>query len=198
MKVVFLGPQSCGKTSIIWRIAYDTFDEKYVGTVGIDFVSYHMNLTDNEKLNIQIWDTAGQERFYSIIPAYIRTALGVFLVFDLTDKHSFDSMRSWYQLVMTETSSDPSIVVVGNKSDLLEERAVDQDLAKRFSSSINASYFEVSAKKGDNVKEIMEGMARLLLKAKHSPILPESSEPGVLKTVTPNDSLEYTLCSKCY
>ena len=66
MKVVFLGPQSCGKTSIIWRIAYDTFDEKYVGTVGIDFVSYHMNLTDNEKLNIQIWDTAGQERFRSL------------------------------------------------------------------------------------------------------------------------------------
>lgn len=163
IKVVFLGPQSGGKTSIINRVVYGGFQESYMGTVGIDFSTHERKVDENRTALLQIWDTAGQERFYSIIPAYIRTALGVFLVFDLTDSESFNSMRSWYQLVMQETSGDPVLLVVGNKADLCDERAVSREEGMTFASSVHAEYFEVSAREGTGVHECVNAMARTLV-----------------------------------
>ena len=199
IKVVFLGPQSCGKTSIINRIVYDNFEDSYMGTVGIDFSTHRRTMPNGGVVSLQIWDTAGQERFYSIIPAYIRTALGVFLVFDVANAESFMSMRSWYQLVMQETGSDPVIVVVANKTDLSEGRVVERDAAITFAKSINALYFEVSAKENTGIKECVGAMSVALLE-RQSPSALSDPEQSTVVLSSPDgaDADERMMCGVCY
>merc|ERR1719410_1167773 len=89
-KLVFLGDQSVGKTSIITRFMYDNFDRHYQATIGIDFLSKTMYLEDRT-VRLQLWDTAGQERFRSLIPSYIRDSSVAVVVYDTTNKTSFQS-----------------------------------------------------------------------------------------------------------
>ncbi|WFD49546.1 Ras- protein Rab-6B [Malassezia furfur] len=87
-KLVFLGEQSVGKTSLITRFMYDTFDANYQATIGIDFLSKTMYL-DDRTVRLQLWDTAGQERFRSLIPSYIRDSSVAIVVYDVTNRDSF-------------------------------------------------------------------------------------------------------------
>ena len=87
-KLVFLGEQSVGKTSLITRFMYDTFDVNYQATIGIDFLSKTMYL-DDRTVRLQLWDTAGQERFRSLIPSYIRDSSVAIIVYDVTSKLPF-------------------------------------------------------------------------------------------------------------
>ncbi len=84
-KVVFLGDQSVGKTSIIHRFIYDQFDESYSATIGIDFMSHKMYVED-KIIILNLWDTAGQERFKSLIPSYIKDSAVAIVVFDITNR----------------------------------------------------------------------------------------------------------------
>ncbi|OXT10122.1 hypothetical protein B9K03_11710, partial [Rothia sp. Olga] len=88
-KIVFLGEQGVGKTSLITRFMYDTFDDHYQATIGIDFLSKTMYL-DDKTIRLQLWDTAGQERFRSLIPSYIRDSRVAIIVYDITKKKSFE------------------------------------------------------------------------------------------------------------
>ncbi len=85
-KIVFLGDQSVGKTSIITRFMYDSFDKNYQSTIGIDFLSKTMYLENDRSLRLQLWDTAGQERFRSLIPSYIRDSSVAVVVYDVSSK----------------------------------------------------------------------------------------------------------------
>ena len=87
-KLVFLGDQSVGKTSIVTRFMYDTFDSSYQATIGIDFLSKTMYLEDRT-VRLQLWDTAGQERFRSLIPSYIRDSSVAVIVYDITSSCHF-------------------------------------------------------------------------------------------------------------
>jgi Ras-related protein Rab-6A len=87
-KLVFLGEQSVGKTSLITRFMYDSFDNTYQATIGIDFLSKTMYLEDRT-VRLQLWDTAGQERFRSLIPSYIRDSTVAVVVYDITNSNSF-------------------------------------------------------------------------------------------------------------
>ena len=93
-KVVFLGDQSTGKTSIIHRLIYDSFDEYYQATIGIDFMSHKMYVED-KVIILNLWDTAGQERFKSLIPSYIKDSAVGIIVYDITSKQSFQSVDKW-------------------------------------------------------------------------------------------------------
>merc|ERR1711881_417042 len=88
-KLAFLGDQGVGKTSIITRFMYDTFDTAYQATIGIDFLSKTMFLEDKSSIRLQLWDTAGQERFRSLIPSYIRDSSAAVVVYDITNRVSF-------------------------------------------------------------------------------------------------------------
>ena len=90
-KLVFLGDQNVGKTSIITRFMYDSFDTAYQATIGIDFLSKTMYLEDRT-VRLQLWDTAGQERFRSLIPSYIRDSSVAVVVYDITDRASFSTL----------------------------------------------------------------------------------------------------------
>ncbi|KAK0457683.1 ras family-domain-containing protein [Desarmillaria tabescens] len=160
-KIVLLGDQSVGKTSLITRFMYDTFDNTYQATIGIDFLSKTMYLEDRT-VRLQLWDTAGQERFRSLIPSYIRDSSVAIVVFDITNRQSFLSTTKWIDDVRSERGSDVIIVLVGNKADLSDKRQVTLEEATAKATQLDILFMETSAKAGHNVKSLFKKIAMSL------------------------------------
>lgn len=161
-KVVFLGKQSVGKTSLITRFMYDSFDNTYQATIGIDFLSKTMYLEDRT-VRLQLWDTAGQERFRSLIPSYIRDSTVAVVVYDITNVNSFEQVTRWIEDVRAERGNDVIIVLVGNKTDLADKRHVSIDEGEKKAQELGVSLFiETSAKAGYNVKQLFRRIAAAL------------------------------------
>ncbi|GJJ12513.1 GTPase Ryh1 [Clathrus columnatus] len=168
-KIVLLGDQSVGKTSLITRFMYDTFDNTYQATIGIDFLSKTMYLEDRT-VRLQLWDTAGQrlnlnvnqERFRSLIPSYIRDSSVAMVVFDITNRNSFLSTTKWIDDVRSERGTDVLIVLVGNKADLSDKRQVTHEEATAKATELGIMFMETSAKAGHNVKSLFKKIAMSL------------------------------------
>jgi len=160
-KLVFLGDQSVGKTSIITRFMYDTFDSTYQATIGIDFLSKTMYLEDRT-VRLQLWDTAGQERFRSLIPSYIRDSSVAVIVYDITNRTSFLNTSKWVEDVRAERGNDVMIMLVGNKTDLSEKRNVSIDEGEAKAKEFDIMFIETSAKAGFNIKGLFRKVASAL------------------------------------
>ncbi|KAJ1644249.1 GTPase Ryh1 [Coemansia asiatica] len=160
-KLVFLGEQSVGKTSIITRFMYDTFDTTYQATIGIDFLSKTMYLEDRT-VRLQLWDTAGQERFRSLIPSYIRDSSVALVIYDITNRESFSQTSKWIDDVRAERGNDVIIVLVGNKTDLNDSRQVSTEEGEKKARDLNVMFMETSAKAGHNVKALFKKIAQAL------------------------------------
>ncbi|XP_050983552.1 ras-related protein Rab-41 isoform X4 [Labeo rohita] len=160
-KLVFLGEQSVGKTSLITRFMYDSFDNTYQATIGIDFLSKTMYLEDRT-IRLQLWDTAGQERFRSLIPSYIRDSAAAVVVYDIANLNSFQQTSKWIDDVRTERGSDVIIMLVGNKTDLADKRQVSVEAAEKKAKELGVMYIETSAKAGYNVKQLFRRVAAAL------------------------------------
>ncbi|EFN52525.1 GTP binding protein [Chlorella variabilis] len=160
-KLVFLGDQSVGKTSIITRFMYDKFDTTYQATIGIDFLSKTMYLEDRT-VRLQLWDTAGQERFRSLIPSYIRDSSVAVVVYDVTSRQSFLNIQRWVEEVRAERGSDVIIVLVGNKTDLVDKRQVSIEEGDAKARELNVMFIETSAKAGFNIKALFRKIAAAL------------------------------------
>nr|XP_039251507.1 ras-related protein Rab-6A-like isoform X1 [Styela clava]XP_039251509.1 ras-related protein Rab-6A-like isoform X1 [Styela clava] len=162
-KLVFLGEQSVGKTSLITRFMYDSFDNTYQSkaTIGIDFLSKTMYLEDRT-VRLQLWDTAGQERFRSLIPSYIRDSTVAVVVYDITNVNSFQQTTKWIDDVRTERGSDVIIMLVGNKTDLADKRQVSIEEGEKKAKELNVMFIETSAKTGYNVKLLFRRVAAAL------------------------------------
>lgn len=173
-KLVFLGEQSVGKTSLITRFMYDSFDNTYQATIGIDFLSKTMYLEDRT-VRLQLWDTAGQERFRSLIPSYIRDSTVAVIVYDITNANSFRQTSKWIDDVRTERGSDVIIMLVGNKTDLADKRQVTTEEGDQKAKELNVMFIETSAKAGHNVKQLFRRVAAAL--------------PGMENTHKANDDL---------
>ncbi|KAI8087137.1 ras family-domain-containing protein [Thamnidium elegans] len=160
-KLVFLGEQSVGKTSLITRFMYDTFDNTYQATIGIDFLSKTMYLEDRT-VRLQLWDTAGQERFRSLIPSYIRDSSVAVVVYDITSRISFQNTSKWIEDVRAERGTEVIIVLVGNKTDLNDKREVTLEEGEKKANDCNVMFIETSAKAGHNVKTLFRRIAQAL------------------------------------
>eukprot|EP00191_Tetraselmis_sp_GSL018_P003935 CAMPEP_0177603832 /NCGR_PEP_ID=MMETSP0419_2-20121207/15752_1 /TAXON_ID=582737 /ORGANISM="Tetraselmis sp., Strain GSL018" /LENGTH=221 /DNA_ID=CAMNT_0019097689 /DNA_START=262 /DNA_END=924 /DNA_ORIENTATION=+ len=160
-KLVFLGDQSVGKTSIITRFMYDKFDNTYQATIGIDFLSKTMYLEDRT-VRLQLWDTAGQERFRSLIPSYIRDSSVAVIVYDVSNRTSFLNTARWIEEVRTERGSDVIVVLVGNKTDLVDKRQVSIEEGDAKAREFNVMFIETSAKAGFNIKALFRKIAAAL------------------------------------
>ncbi|TGZ83041.1 GTP-binding protein ryh1 [Ascodesmis nigricans] len=160
-KLVFLGEQSVGKTSLITRFMYDSFDNTYQATIGIDFLSKTMYLEDRT-VRLQLWDTAGQERFRSLIPSYIRDSSVAVVVYDITSKQSFLNTAKWVDDVRGERGNDVIIVLVGNKTDLGDKRQVTAEEGEKKAKEFKVMFIETSAKAGHNVKTLFKRIAQAL------------------------------------
>ncbi|KAG9151664.1 hypothetical protein Leryth_001948, partial [Lithospermum erythrorhizon] len=161
-KLVFLGDQSVGKTSIITRFMYDKFDTTYQATIGIDFLSKTMYLEDRT-IRLQLWDTAGQERFRSLIPSYIRDSSVAVIVYDVANRSTVIlNTTKWIEEVRNERGNDVIIVLVGNKTDLVDKRQVSIEEGESKSRDSDIMFIETSAKAGFNVKPLFRKIAAAL------------------------------------
>ncbi|ORY98214.1 putative ras small monomeric GTPase Rab6 [Syncephalastrum racemosum] len=163
-KLVFLGEQSVGKTSLITRFMYDSFDATYQATIGIDFLSKTMYLEDRT-VRLQLWDSAGQERFRSLIPSYIRDSSAAVVVYDISNRNSFLNTDKWVEDVRAERGSEAVVILVGNKTDLSDKRQVTLEEGEAKAKAFNALFIETSAKAGHNVKTLFRRIAQALPEA---------------------------------
>merc|ERR1719197_163648 len=168
-KLVFLGEQAVGKTSVITRFMYDTFDNNYQATIGIDFLSKTMYLEDRT-VRLQLWDTAGQERFRSLIPSYIRDSSVAVVVYDISNRASFTNTSKWVEDVRAERGNDVVICLVGNKTDLgNDKRQISTEEGEEKAKKEGLLFMECSAKAGYNVKSLFRKLATSLPGSVDSP-----------------------------
>lgn len=148
-KYVIIGDEGVGKTSVSFRYTEDVFNDRIQSTIGVDFLSKRDNTLP---IRINIWDTAGACRFHSIVKSFFRSCVGAIVVYDITYRKSFDSVKKWIQEVRELSPKETKIMLIGNKSDS-EKREVETEEAKKFAYRENIPFYEVSAKTGKNVKE---------------------------------------------
>eukprot|EP00927_Polykrikos_kofoidii_P046935 TRINITY_DN4103_c0_g1_i2.p1 TRINITY_DN4103_c0_g1~~TRINITY_DN4103_c0_g1_i2.p1 ORF type:complete len:250 (+),score=43.23 TRINITY_DN4103_c0_g1_i2:52-750(+) len=162
-KVVFLGEMGTGKTSIIRQFMYRTFDQCYQATVGMDFVSKRICLEDGRAVRLQVWDTAGQERFRSLIPGYLRDSSACIVVYDITSRSSFAGVRGWAEQAWQDRApTEVLVVLVGNKTDLEADRAVQAEEGEALAAELGTLFFEASARRAERVEAIFNGVALAL------------------------------------
>lgn len=148
-------------------------------TIGVEFGSKVISI-GTRTIKLQIWDTAGQERFRSVTRSYYRGAAGALLVFDITDRQSFKSLPTWLSDARSLASSSIVLVLVGNKSDLAEQRQVTALEASQFAQENDLVYLECSTKSGDGVAEVFLKCARsIIMKVESGVIDPERSDSGI-------------------
>lgn len=149
-KLLLIGDSDTGKSSILLQYSDGKFETNYITTIGIDF---KMNYTtiDNKKIKTQIWDTAGQERFRTITTAYYRGAHGIVLVYDVTNKRTFDNVSNWMSHLTKHVQKDAIIFVVGNKCDDEDKRCVTYEEGLERATAYDCKFFETSAKTGLNI-----------------------------------------------
>eukprot|EP01103_Thecamoeba_quadrilineata_P020014 TRINITY_DN8386_c0_g1_i1.p1 TRINITY_DN8386_c0_g1~~TRINITY_DN8386_c0_g1_i1.p1 ORF type:complete len:209 (-),score=16.16 TRINITY_DN8386_c0_g1_i1:102-728(-) len=158
-KVVMLGSQSVGKTSLVQRFLTGKFTDDVVATVGAAFGAKKVMVKAGGSARIGIWDTAGSERYESMTRIYYRNAKAAIICFDLTNEATFTKVRYWVDELLAN-EKNCFLYVVGTKEDLVKEnpgsRAVDVTTIKNFVSNISAQYYETSAKSNLNVDDLFE------------------------------------------
>ena len=162
-KIVVIGDIGVGKTSILSRFRYGSFESEYMPTLGIDFFTKNLFFED-KTIRLILWDTAGQERFRSLIPSYLKNADCIIIVFDITNKESFFSLNKWLSDARNNASESTIYVLCGNKSDLKRKRMVSEkeinDYIKNNDNEL--IYKECSAKNGEGIKELFNVIAKNL------------------------------------
>ncbi|XP_008198272.1 ras-related protein Rab-37 isoform X1 [Tribolium castaneum] len=160
--VMLLGDSGVGKTCILMQFRDGLFlSGNYISTVGIDFRNKVVTV-DQTKVKLQIWDTAGQERFRSVTHAYYRDAHALLLLYDVTNKTSFDNIRAWLSEIREYAQDDVVIMLLGNKADCGGDRAVRREDGERLAREYNVAFMETSAKSGQNVELAFLAVAREL------------------------------------
>jgi len=143
---------------LLLRFADHTYTESYISTIGVDFKIRTIEL-DGKTIKLQIWDTAGQERFRTITSSYYRGAHGIIVVYDVTDVESFNNVKQWLNEIDRYATENVTKLLVGNKCDLVNKKAVDYETAKDFADKLNIPFLETSAKNATNVEKAFLTMA---------------------------------------
>ena len=151
-KIVLIGDSSVGKTNIFSKYLNDEFDPDSKATVGVEFGTKDFKI-ENKLVKVQIWDTAGQERYRSITNAYYKGAKGCLLVYDITNKFSFESLDRWLDELKNNGDGDISIILVGNKNDLESERVISLEEGKKKAEFHKMAFIETSALNGNNIQQ---------------------------------------------
>lgn len=151
-KLLLIGDSGVGKTCLLFRFSDDAFNTSFIATIGIDFKVRTVDI-DGKKIKLQIWDTAGQERFRTITTAYYRGAMGIFLVYDISDEKSFDNIKTWIRNIEDNAAPDVEKMILGNKCDRESKRQVSREKGQGLAIKYGVKFFETSALSGVSVEQ---------------------------------------------
>ena len=181
LKVVVVGDSGVGKTCLLIRFVRDLFDEESQSTLGVEFMTKVVQ-TEHHRIQLQLWDTAGQELFRSVTRGYYRGSAGALLVFDLTNRDSFENIGRWLQDIKDVARSDVVTILLGNKSDLSAERKVSKEEAESFAAKHQMQYFETSAKTGEQIQQAIDACVAIIEK---------NVDDGVYIIAQNNDNVDF-------
>ena len=164
-KILTIGESGVGKTCILRRFVEDKFLKNHLATIGIDFKTKNI-IVDGVQVKLKIWDTAGQERFRNITNQYYKGADGIILVYDVTDRTSFEKIREWMNQIKQNTTEDEiGLVLLGNKCDA-DLRDVSENDGIELGKELGIQYFESSAMNNINISESFDFLAKQILSKK--------------------------------
>merc|ERR1711953_481928 len=159
IKLLLIGDSGVGKSCLLLRFSEDAFNATFISTIGIDFKIRTIEL-DGKKVKLQIWDTAGQERFRTITTAYYRGAMGIMLVYDITNEKSFENIKNWIRNIEEHASADVEKMILGNKCDMNDRRQVSKERGEELAIEYGIKFMETSARASINVEEAFFTLAR--------------------------------------
>ncbi|VDO99663.1 unnamed protein product [Soboliphyme baturini] len=163
-KLLLIGDSGVGKTCILYRFSDDAFNTTFISTIGIDFKIKTIEL-NGKKIKLQIWDTAGQERFHTITTSYYRGAMGIMLVYDITNPRSFDNIAKWLRNIDEVTCrEDVEKMLLGNKCDMGDKRMVSKERGEQIAKEHCIKFLETSAKANVNIDKAFYDLAEAVLK----------------------------------
>ncbi|KAG0243449.1 ras family-domain-containing protein [Mortierella sp. GBAus27b] len=159
IKLLLIGDSGVGKSCLLLRFSDDSFTPSFITTIGIDFKIRTIEL-DGKRIKLQIWDTAGQERFRTITTAYYRGAMGILLVYDVTDERSFSNIRNWFSNIEQHASEGVNKILIGNKCDMPDKKVISKDQGQALADEFGIKFLETSAKSNICVEEAFFSLAR--------------------------------------
>eukprot|EP01031_Cornospumella_fuschlensis_P030365 gene30364-36689_t len=176
IKLLTIGDSGVGKSWLLLRWSGETnklVKNSSMPTIGIDFKMKSIML-DGKKLKVQVWDTAGQERFRTITTSYYRNSQGILLVYDITDRNTFNNIRNWVAQINLHADVNINKILIGNKCDLIKQRSVTYEEGEALAREYNISFFETSAVNDINVDEAF----MRIIKDVHTRLLSNPTPPG--------------------
>ena len=154
-KIIIIGDSGVGKSNILSRYLNDDFNLDSKNTVGVELGTKYLKIK-GKGAKLQIWDTAGQERYRSITTSYYKGSHGCFIVYDIANEESFENVDKWYSEAVKTTSENVSIILVGNKCDLEDQRIITKETGEEKAKNLKCPFFETSAKTKINIDEIFQ------------------------------------------
>lgn len=161
-KLLLIGDSGVGKTCLLFRFSDDAFNTTFISTIGIDFKIKTVEL-GGKKIKLQIWDTAGQERFHTITTSYYRGAMGIMLVYDITNHKTFENISKWLRNIDEHANEDVEKMILGNKCDMDSKRQVSKDRGEAIAKEHGVPFLETSAKANVNVEKAFMDLAQKIL-----------------------------------
>ncbi len=149
-KYILVGDYAVGKSNILLRFSNNEFNTNYFSTIGVEFSIKKLKV-NNKNIRIQVWDTAGQEAFRAITRTYYKNSACALIVYDITNRKSFQSIKSWLETCRDMCSKNVLIVLIGNKSDLDGKRVIPKDEGRKFAEDKKIKFYETSALNGNNI-----------------------------------------------
>ena len=162
-KVILIGSISVGKTSILSRYITNEFQSEYKCTIKTEFKTKIVNINNMSQAKLNIWDTCGDEKFRAITRQYYNDAHGILLVYDITNRESFDSIINWQNEIRNNAPADSVLFLIANKTDLNKERVVTELEGKKKAEELGMLFIEVSAKNGDNIILLFENISEAMM-----------------------------------
>ena len=189
VKFIIVGDSSVGKSNILLRFSRNIFDSGHQATLGIEFANKHLIYNNTDYL-IQIWDTAGQENFRSVTRAYYKASAVAMVVYDITKDETFEHIQSWLKDCKDLAPKTVLLVLVGNKTDLEDQRVISKERGENLAKENNMMFFETSAKSGKGIEEAFQKSIEAVDQKIRSGYynLSDSSKHGIKKIVSGNEN----------